>query len=397
MLGYIEGIMRRQLLLGISLIVGDQFFLVNAAPALDSPANFPIDGGPLGTLQLSGGMDGYLYDQTGTSPHGTPAGSADGDSATGVNLSNAVIGLQKTSGLFQFTLDVGPVDGLPTLGLAFPKASLKVYRASPVYLGYITIAPANAPVTISVGQINSLEGYEGGLDWQNANIFTSSMWDISNQNSLGVSGTYTKGPLSVSIAYGDGWDTRVFNFLQASFAYNIGSANSLDVYYGGNLGRTGANAITYFQMPVGAAPYLVNSQTIGIYDAYTRGNITLTPELQYVYAKPDHWLSIDKYTGNFSAAVFGDYTFGTSPYSIGAMASYFDSVGGQGDWYIAPRAAGIGVELTPTWQRQAFFARLSVGYVHLINMGEGTGYPAYGTAGNGRNVLQSAFEAGVLF
>jgi hypothetical protein len=27
----------------------------------------------------------------------------------------------------------------------------------------------------------------------------------------------------------------------------------------------------------------------------------------------------------------------------------------------------------------------SVGYVHLINTGEGTGYPDYGTAGNGRN------------
>ena len=389
--------MRRQLLLSISLILGDPFFLTNPALALNSPADLPIDGGPIGTLQFSGGMDGYLYGQTGTSPHGAPAGSADGDSATGVNLSNAVIGLQKTSGIFQFTLDIGAVDGLPTLGLAFPKASLKVYRASPVYLGYITIAPANAPFTLSIGQINSLEGYEGGLDWHNANIFTSSIWDISNQNSLGVSGTYTKGPLSVSLAYGDGWDTRVFNFLQASVTYNIGSADSLDVYYGGNLGRTGANAITYFQMPVGAAPYLVNSQTFGAYNAYTRGNLTLVPELQYVYAKPDHLVSINKYTGNFSAAVFGDYTFGSSPYSIGAMASYFDSVGAQGNWYIAPRAAGIGMELTPTWQHKAFFTRLSVGYVHLINTGEGTGYPAYGAAGSGRNVLQSALEAGILF
>jgi hypothetical protein len=90
------------------------------------------------------------------------------------------------------------------------------------------------------------------------------MWYISNQNSLGVSGTYTKGPLSVSIAYGDGWDTRVFNFLQASLVYNIGSADSLDVYYGGNLGRTGANAITYFQMPVGAAPFLSTPRPLAL-------------------------------------------------------------------------------------------------------------------------------------
>ncbi len=387
----------RYRLLGLSLIAGSQISMLQSATALTSPANIPLDAGPLGTLQLSGGVDGYAYGQTGTSPHGAPGGSAAGDSATGVNLSNAMIGLQKTSGVFQFTLDLGAVNGLPTLGLAYPKASLKVYRASPVYLGYITIAPANTPFTISIGQINSLEGYEGGLDWQNANIFTSAMWFISNQNSLGVSGTYAKGPLSVSVAYGDGWDTRVFNFLQASVTYTIDSANSLDVYYGGNLGRTGGNAITYFQMPVGAAPYLVNSQTFGAYDAYTRGNLTLVPELQYVYAKPDQRVSIAKYTGNFSAALFADYGFGASPYSLGAMASYFDNVGAQGNWYIAPRAAGFGVELTPTWQHKAFFARLSVGYVYLLNTGKGTGYPAYGTAGNGRNVLQSAFEAGILF
>ena len=389
--------MQRQLLLGILLILGGQFFRLSAASALDGPANIPINAGPLGTLQLSGGIDGYVYGQTGTSPHGAPSASAAGDSASGVHLSNAQIGLQKTSGVFQFTLDLGPVNGLPTLGLLFPKASLKVYRASPIYLGYITIAPANTPFTISIGQINSLEGYEGGLDWQNANIFTSAIWDITNQNSLGVSGTYAKGPLSVSIVYGDGWDTRVFNFLQASVTYNIDSTNSLDFYYGGNLGRTGMNAITYFQMPVGAAPYLVNSQTFGAYDAYTHGNLTLVPEVQFVYAKPDHRVLIDKYTGNFSTALFGDYNFGSSPYSLGAMASYFDNVGSQGNWYIAPRAAGFGVELTPTWQHKALFARLSVGYVYLLNTGKGTGYPAYGAAGNGRNVLQSAFEAGVLF
>ncbi len=383
--------------MGFSIIVGTQVFVLKSASALNSPAGISIDGGPLGALTISGGMDGYFYGQTGTSEKGLPGASAVGDSATGFNVSNAIIGLQKGSGVFQFILDIGPVDGLPTLGIAFPKASLKVYRASPLYLGYVTLAPANSPVTISIGQINSLEGYEGGLDWQNANIFSSSLWEISNQNNLGVSGTYTHGALSLSVAYGDGWDTRVFNFLQASIAYNVTSTDSLNLYYGGNLGRTGLNATTYFQMPVAAEAYFVNSQTFGAYDAYVRGNVSLVPEVQYVYAKADPELGIEKYTGNFSAAVFGDYTFGNSLYSIGAMAEYFDSIGGQSNWYIAPRAEGVGVELTPTWQYKNLFSRLSVGDVQLFNRGEGTGYPAYGRTGNGANVLQSALEVGILF
>ena len=74
------------------------------------------------------------------------------------------------------------------------------------------------------------------------------------------------------------------------------------------------------------------------------------------------------------------------------MASYFDNVRSDGNLYIAPRAAGFGVELTPTWQHKALFAaRLSVGDVYLLNMEKGTGYPAYGAAGNCRNAPQGAF------
>ena len=112
-----------------------------------------------------------------------------------------------------------------------------------------------------------------------------------------------------------------------------------------------------------------------------------------IYAPTDHRVLIDKYTSNFSAALFGDDQFGNSNYSLGGMVSYFDSIGGQANWYIAPRAEGIGVELTPTWQHKNLFARLSVGYVHLFN----TGDPAFGSDGTSRDVVQSALEAGVLF
>ena len=375
-------------------IAGAQLLGVSAAHALNAPTEIPVADD---TLQISGGIDGYLYGQSGTAPHGAPGASAVGDSPYGANLANALIGLQKSSGLLQFTVELGPVDGLPVLGTVPPKASLHVYRLSPLYLGYVTIAPKGAPFTISVGQINSLEGYEGGIDWQNANIFASSMWYISNQNSLGVSGTYTHGPVSLSVAYGDGADTRVFDFLQAAATLNTSSASALTLFYGGSVGRTGLNATTYLGAPVSNAPFLVNSQMFGAYDSYRRGKLSLVPEIQYIYAPTDHRVMIDKYTSNFSAALFSDYQFGRSNYSLGGMVSYFDNIGGQANWYIAPRAEGIGLELTPTWQHKDLFARLSVGYVHLFNAGEGTADPAFGSNGTSRNVVQSALEGGVLF
>jgi len=366
---------------------------MHSAFALNGPTAIQIDGGPLGPLELSGGMAGYGYAQTGTSDKG--GSSLVGDRSTGVNLDAALIELQKTSGILQFTIEVGPEGGSPELGVKPSKASVTLYRASPLYQGYVTIAPTGSPITFSAGQFTSLEGYESGVSWTNSNLFLSDIFYVQNSSSVGISATYTHGPLSVDVVFGDGWDTRVANFLQALATYTINSNNSVNVYYAGNLGRTGVNATTYAQTSVGNfGPYFVNSQMLGGWYSYTQGNLNLVPEVQYVYAKPDQQVGIPKFTSNLGAALFGDYAFGTSPYSLGSMAEYFDNNGG-GDWFIAPHAEGVGFELTPTWQYKNLYARASVGYMHLLNLGtQGDGY---GNHGNGRDILQSGLEAGLLF
>ena len=87
------------------MLAGSQLLAVPSAKALNAPAEIPIADN---TLQISGGIDGYVYGQTGTAPKGEPDASAVGDSPYGTNLTNALIALQKSSGLFQFTLEVGP-------------------------------------------------------------------------------------------------------------------------------------------------------------------------------------------------------------------------------------------------------------------------------------------------
>ena len=393
--------MLRKQLLGFTLVAGSSLFAMHAAHALNGPTNIDIDGGPFGQLELSGGMSGYFYGQTGTSRNNQSGNSAVGNKATGVNLSQALIELQKTSGILQFTIEVGPENGTPTLGLKPTQASVTVYRASPLYLGYVTLAPTNSPVTISAGQFNSLEGYEGGLSWNNPNLFRSALYSVENLQSVGVSGTYTHGPLTATVLFGDGYDTRVFNYLQALVTYNFNSNNSLNLYYGGELGKTGLNALTYNQTTVGNfGSNFVNSQLFGAYYSYTNGNLNLVPEVQYVYAHRDLAVGIPNYTSNFGAALFSDYTFGKSPYSLGSMVEYFTS-NGSGDWFIAPHAEGIGFQLSPTWQYKNLFARVSAGYLHLLNRGTYVpgvvGNPAYGNNGTGTNVVQSALEVGVLF
>ena len=74
---------------------------------------------------------------------------------------------------------------------------------------------------------------------------------------------------------------------------------------------------------------------IGGFYNYTMGSLNLVPEVQYVVAKRNYDLGLYKQSSNFGAAVFADYSLGTSPYSVGAWLEYENS-NGQDDWFIGP-------------------------------------------------------------
>jgi hypothetical protein len=387
---------------GVSLISSLSLLGAKNAHALTGPQSIELDGGPLGTLALSGGADGLFYYQTGTSGSGK---SLLGDRDTGANLGSAEIRLSKTSGVVQFDIQIAALGGTSALGSSPGRAGINFYITGPVKLATITIAPPDSPLTLTAGHVGSLEGYEDFVDYNNANIFQSDLWNVENSNSRGVSLNYNHGPIAATVTFGDGWDSGVFNFLQALGTYTFDTHNSLSVYYGGNLGRTGLNALTYGtnagvrNTVANYGANYINSQMFGAYYQYSAGNLSLVPEVQYVYAKPDHQLGIQKFTSNLGAIVIADYAFGGSPYSLGGYAEYFDSIGttahSADNWFIAPGAEGVGLQVTPTWQYKNLFARVSAGYIHLIN--SGTPSAGYGDSGHGKDVFQTAVEAGVLF
>ena len=238
--------MRRQLL-GLGFVAASSLLALNSAHALSGPSAITIDGGPFGSLNLSGGADGYGYGLTGT---GTNSVIGNG-SNNGAEVGSALIELQKSTGQLQFTIELGSNGGAIGLGATHPgKTSVTNYSTGALYAGYLTVAPSSVPgLTVSAGQIGSLEGWESGVDWNNANQFTTDIWWVQNSQNRGVEASYTTGPFSGTVAFGDGWDDGVWNFVQALGTYTINSDNSVSVYYAGALGRKGLNAITYGDNP----------------------------------------------------------------------------------------------------------------------------------------------------
>jgi len=387
-------------LLALGLGAAVSLLALQSAQAFNGPTAINIDGGPLGTLALTGGADGYFYGLSGTG-NSTNPGLLGTDKATGAQFMNGFVQVQKTTGLLQFTIEVGANNSL-VLGYAPSKPSVQTFSTGSLYAGYLTLAPSSA-FSISIGQIGSLEGYESGIDWNNANMLTTDIFYVENSQSRGISATYTDGPISGTVTFGDGFDTGVFNFLQALGTYTFNSNNVLSVFAATNLGRTGLNANIYGNA---ATPYsqsfvanygpnYVNSTMFGAYYSYTMGNLNLVPEVQYVYAKVDHKLGLDKFSSNFGAALFADYSFAKTPYSIGAWGEYFSS-NGPDYWFINPGAQGIGVSVSPTWQSKNLFVRGDIGLMHLTKFSN-NGSRGYGNDGGSRNQADFLLEGGVLF
>jgi hypothetical protein len=373
--------LRRQLL-GLGFVAASSLVAMHAAQALTGPTAISIDGGPLGSLSLSGGADGFGYFTS-----GLPNGTLD----NGAYMGSGLIELQKTTGVLQFTVELGSLGGTPVLGAGKPtQTSINIFTTGPLYAGYITIAPPNLPVTVSAGQLGSLEGYESGVDWNNAVQLTTDIFNVENNQSRGVEAAYSQGPVTATVEFGDGVDSGVWNTLQGLVSYTINSTNTANVFGAINVGKTGPNTFAYGGGTTGWGNAYVNDEMIGGFYSYTLGNLNVVPEVQYVFAKTDHNLGIDKSTSNLGAAVFGDYAFGTSPYSLGGWVEYENSLGSQ-DWFVNADSEAVGAAIAPTWQYKDLFARANAGFLWL------TRTTAYGNNGTDRGQFEGTLEAGLLF
>jgi hypothetical protein len=384
--------MRRQLL-GLGFVAASSLLALHAANAMSGPTAITIDGGPLGSLSLSGGVDGYGYV---TAP--TNENSVAGNTSNGAYVGSALTELQKTSGELQFTIEIGSNGGAASLGTPHGQTSISTFSTGPLYAGYLTLAPAAVPgLTISGGQLVSLEGWESGVDWNNANQLTTEIFYVQNSQARGVEASYTTGPFTGTVQFGDGYDNGVWNYIQFLGTYAINSTNAASIYGGANLGTTGPFVTSYG----GDSAFYANSDLIGGFYNFTMGNLNLVPEVQYQQTRAIAKIGLTKPSSNFGAAVFADYTIGTSPYSIGGWVEYWTSHTSNQDgvdWFIGPNSQGVGVSISPTWQYKDLFARADVGGLYLTNNKfDGVKYGYGGAFGSGKGVFQGTLEAGLLF
>ena len=209
----------------------------------------------------------------------------------------------------------------------------------------------------------------------------------------------------------------MWNYLQYLVTGTIDPNNSLTVYGAVPLGTTGPNTFAYGE---GGAPQggangnggqgqlaAVNSDMVGAWYTWKLGTLEISPEVQYQWTSPLTKYAgvvsggvsdnIPKGTSNFGAAVFYNYKFADTPYSVGGWVEYATSKGSgpQDDWFVSNNAQLAGIAIAPAYQYKQLYARLNLGYVHLLN--NGTPPAGFGNQGTGKNQVVTTLEFALVY
>ena len=372
-----------------------------AAPVLNGPGmNFPLalsanpinfNAGPIGKVYVSGAVSALgLVQNNATAPfldffHKNSTG----------DFSNAQIMLQKIDGPVQFFIRGGGYS-LPALGVPYlkaAKATEHTYGVIPE--AYVKIVP-NDTFSIQAGKLPTLIGAEYTFTFQNTNIERGLLWNQENAVTRGVQANYVKGPLAVSVAVGDGFYSKSYNWLSGLVSYTINDSNSISVVAMGNVDKSKANDFNAYTTPIAQN----NGQIYNIIYKYTKGPLTLQPYLQVTNIPAEPSLGWTKDARTYGGALLANYAV-TDTVNIGGRAEYIASSGSLTNG--APNLLGYGagsdaysLTITPTYQNKGFFLRGELSYVKVNNFDK-AGALGFGKAGTDSNQARFLAETGFLF
>jgi hypothetical protein len=360
-----------------------------SGPLAANPNPTSFDAGPLGQVHVTGQVSGLGLAQS----HTTPApGTGNADSL--LDLSNAQVEIQTTSGPVQFYLQAGAYS-LPSLGTSYlraDKAPDQLYGALPVAYAKVVLTPE---LSVMAGALPTLIGAESTFTFQNMNIERGLLWNQEPAVSKGVQVNFSKGPLSAAVSVNDGYYSDRYNWVSASVSYAVNPSNTITVVGGGNLSDTSKST---FATPI----VQNNSRIFNVIYIYSSGRLTLTPYIQYSQVDSNADLGIDRSAKSFGGAVLGKFAV-NDQFSIAARAEYIKSDGGDcgSDVNCAPTNLLYGTDskawsltVTPTYQRGIFFARGELSYTRIDGLKAGYGF---GDNFNQHDQVRGLIETGVLF
>ena len=311
-----------------------------------------------------------------------------GDRTTRVDASNAFLILQKPDGPIQFYLQVGAY-GQPSLGLPYTPSGRSVDQLwGPLPVGYLKIAPTDS-FSIMAGNLPTLIGAEYTFTFENINIERGLLWNQENAINRGVQLNYSKGPISASVSWNNGFYSKSYTWLWGSLTYALNSANSITAVGGQNLG--------FSKFSNFATPLLQNNS--GIYNliyTYNSSPWIVQPYFQWTIVPKKSSIGVFNATSTLGGALLASYQLAEHFFLAGRgefIGSTGNSTDGSANLLYGPGSQAYSLTLTPTYQYKQLFIRPEVSYTQALAYQRGT---AFGDQGKDSTQVRGLLEFGLL-
>jgi Putative beta-barrel porin-2, OmpL-like. bbp2 len=368
-----------------------------AGPITANPDPYSIDLGPiLGKTYITGALTGM-----GLVQNNTPAtGGNPVNQSTEADLTNGLVSIQKTDGLFQYYIQAGAYS-FPVVGTAYTDAShTNSATFGPLPLAYAKIAP-NDSLSFEAGKLPTLIGEELPFTYENLNIQRGLLWNQENLINRGIQANYAIGPLSFSLSLNDGYYSKRYTYLTGLVSWTVTSADTLILAGGGNTKTVDA--------PLngsGTVSAVDNTQQVDLSYTHTMGAWMFNPYVQYTHTPGLPAAGVISGGSTMGVALLATYTFDPSMmvgglslggFSLPARVEYISSHGNVN----SPNLLGYGpgsnaweLTVTPTYQYKVFFARPELSYIAASHTTAGS---SFGATGNTKNQFRALMEAGFVF
>jgi len=246
-----------------------------------------------------------------------------------------------------------------------------------VPVAYVKLAPTD-DFSIAAGKLPTLIGAEYVFTFQNLNIQRGLLWNQEPSVSNGVQANWSRGPLSLSVSWNDGFYSKRLDWVSALASYGFnGGSDTVAVVASGNLGRN-PERLGF------ATPVFNDGDIYNLIYTHSSGSWTISPYVQYVRAADG--------SDSAAAALLVNYAF-DDHWKLAGRIEYVGSNGVTNIAVAGPGSSAWSVTLTPTYQYQRVFARLEGSYLGASDITPGS---AYGPALDRDSQASVFFETGVL-
>jgi hypothetical protein len=342
-----------------------------------SPLTF--DMGILGKdVTVGGVVSGYAQVQSNHVP---------GDLSSTVDLSNAQIFINKSDGVFQYFIQAGTYS-LPNLSTFAYNPSSKTPAATFGNLpqGFIKIVP-NSSFSFEVGALPTLVGDEYTFTFENLNIERGLLWGMEPAVSRGVQANFAQGPISLSVAWTDGFYSNKFNTVSGLGTWTIDGSNILAADF--QIPTSKNNTFTSV-----TNPFFNNESIYNIMYTHTMGPWIINPYVQYTSLDTLPLYGNSKET-TWGAALLVNYTFDSKSalagFSLPFRVEYISASGTPSttpDLTYGADSNAWSFTITPTYQYKQYFVRAELSYVTVNKLVPGDGY--------GQNLTDSSQTRGLI-